>query len=96
MTAIGKQRKLFLKSYTLKACLFIIISVEAEGIFGGKEEKIIKVNDNILLLSYQLTLSWYIVMVIVVNVFVVARDQCYCCTIWDLMKNNKHTDYRTA
>lgn len=39
----------------------------------------------------ELTLSCYIVMVVMVNVFAVARDQRYCRTVWDLMNITKYT-----
>lgn len=28
-------------------------------------------------------------MVVMVNVFGVTRDQCHCCTVWDLMNETK-------
>ena len=40
----------------------------------------------------ELTLSCYIVVVVMVNVFAVTRHQCYCCTVWNLTnKKQKHT-----
>ena len=37
----------------------------------------------------ELTLSCYIVVVVMVNVLAVARDQRYCRTVWDLDEQNK-------
>lgn len=42
-------------------------------------------------LSCQLTLSCYVVVVVMVNVFGVARDQCYSRPVWDLRNNIKCT-----